>query len=752
MTKYKATISKNKGKDALSIIFRHPVKTDPKTNYGIRVRRGLGTSNEDEAQKIVDQMNEILSDPMMWSIDKKQLAQDKYSKIVVDAFYDFLESEVFDHNQILNDVLPFPTRKDGYGKAIFMGHTGAGKTSVLRCIMGTQKHKFPTTATGRTTTCTMEVILSDSGEYELVVTFMTRELLMLYVKECVQNAVMFCVEKQNNVLNADIAEKLLTHKELTVRLSYILGHPSMLEQGDDEFADEDEEIIDEGEETSVELDQQEIEEFVDKINENLDSIKLISKEFLESRADQDSFNEEDEEISLEMFLEKSDKYNDIIDDIVEDIQQKFSILTEGTVISENRGWINAWHFKTTDSDKFINVAKRFSSNNKSQWGTLLTPIVQFVRIKGNFKPPFAEETPKLVLVDGLGLGHKTTSTSIPTEITSRFQEIDSIILVDNATSPVMDNAKVAIKTIVESGNTNKLLTCFTHMDELVGDNLRTGKDKVTHVKSSLDGYLTALKEQVPPIITESAKTDILDSCFYMWNIDKDIKGPTQKQFEKLFTEIASLASKNTRKEEVELHYDVVWLYSCIQEATKVFRSNWKQILGVPYKTSKTEHWTRIKALSRRLYEYGIDHYNYELMPIADLLSAITSQLNIFLSEPLQCFPEDAPDEVKEEVINSIKSCIYDRMHLFARNSIWKNTVPMTKWKTAYLYRDTGSASLRAYEIDEIFDIGVPILNNYSPNMRMKQEEKALIEGVIAIAKSAIEKEGGKLSAFSYSIN
>lgn len=752
MTKYKATISKNKGKEALSIIFRHPVKTDPKTNYGVRVRRGLGTSNENEAQRLVDQMNEILSDPAMWSIDKKQLAQDKYSKIVVDAFYDFLESEVFDHSQILNEMLPFPTRKDGYGKAILMGHTGAGKTSVLRCIMGTEKDKFPTTATGRTTTCTMEVILSDSGEYELVVTFMTRELLMLYVKECVQNAVMFCVEKQNKVLKSDIAEKLLTHKELTVRLSYILGHPSMIEEDEDEFADEDEEIIDDSEETLVELDQQKIKELVGKINENVDSIIAISKEFLESRVDADKSDEEDDEISLEMFLEKSDKYNDVIDDIVEDIQEKFSILTDGTAISENRGWVNAWHFKTTDREKFINVAKRFSSNNKAQWGTLLTPIVQFVRIKGDFKPSFAEKTPKLVLVDGLGLGHKTTSTSIPTEITSRFQEIDSIILVDNSTSPVMDNAKVAIKTIVESGNTNKLLTCFTHMDELVGDNLRTGKDKVTHIKSSLDGYLTSLKEQVPSIITESGRTDILESCFYMWNLDKDIKGSTQNQFEKLFAEISSLASKNTRKEEVELHYDVVLLYSYLQEATKVFRSNWKQILGVPYKSSKTEHWTRIKALSRRLYEYGMDNYNYELMPIADLLSAITSQLNIFLSKPLQCFPEDAPNEVKEEVINSIKSCIYDRMHLFARNSIWKNTIPMKKWETAYLYRGTESTSWRAYEIDEIFDIGAPILNNYSPNMRMKQEEKAFIEGVIAIIKSAIEKEGGKLSAFSYSIN
>lgn len=747
MKTYKATISRNKGKNGLSMIFRHPVKKEQKTKYGVRVRRGLGTSDEEEAQEIVDQMNELLSDCTMWSIDKKELARERYSEIVVSAFYDSLEGEVIDHNQILNKQLPFPTKEDGYNSAILMGHTGAGKTSFLRCIMGTQKDRFPTTATGRTTTCTMEVILSDDKEYELVVTFMTRDLLTLYVKECVQNAIIFCIEKKvkatDSQLDSEIAEKLLTHKELTVRLSYILGHPSMVEEEDDEFDDEDEEMFDEDEKISVMQNQEEINRMVGDIKDNIEKIKLISGDFLNSEANQDLSDEEDEEISVEMFLEKNDIYNDIIDDIAEEIEQKFSILKDGEAVSKNRGWVNAWHYKTTDRDEFINVAKYFSSNNKAQWGTLLTPIVQFVRIKGNFKPSFTEESPKLILVDGLGLGHKTTSTSIPTDTTSRFQDVDSIILIDNATSPVMDNTKVAIKTIVESGNTNKLSICFTHMDQLVGDNLRTGKDKVTHVKNSLDSYLTALKEQTPPIITESAEAGILESCFYMWNIDKDVKASTQKQFEKLFSRIAISNSKSTTKESIELSYDEVRLYSFLQQATKDFRVQWRQILAIPHRTDKTQHWTKIKALSRRLCEYNIDHYNYELMPIADFLSDITSQLNIFLSEPSQ-YPDMVTDEEKEEIINLIKSEIYVKMHIFAKNSLWKNTEPMKKWNEAYLCAGKGSASQRAYEIDRIFDIGAPILNNYVYNMRMKQEEEVFIKGVIMIVKCAIEEAGGKM--------
>ena len=64
---YTATKSRNQGREAWSVIFRHPARLDVGTGKtGRRVRRGLGTSDEREAERLVDQLNEILRNPELW--------------------------------------------------------------------------------------------------------------------------------------------------------------------------------------------------------------------------------------------------------------------------------------------------------------------------------------------------------------------------------------------------------------------------------------------------------------------------------------------------------------------------------------------------------------------------------------------------------------------------------------------------------------------------------------------------------------
>lgn len=756
MANYKASISRTKGKEALSIIFRHPVKIDPKTNYGIRVRRGLGTSDEAIAQRLVAQMNELLSDFTMWSIDKKPIAYQKYSPIIVDAFYDFLESSSLDYQALINSKIELPTRTNDYGTALFIGQSGAGKTSVLRCLMGTQNDKFPTTSTGRTTTSTMEVILSQNSEYELVVTFMSREKLSLYVKECVQNAVSYCVEKENQIRTIDVIEKLLTHKELTVRLSYILGHPSMIksECEEDDYQDEDEDE-DEGNKSStnttddLEIDDQQCKEMVSKIQEKADKVVQISEDYIKTKNNDAKDDDVVDDDNLEIFLEKSDLFNDVIDDIVDEIQDRFKILVNGQVVSETRGWINVWYYKTKNREEFIKQAKRFSSNNKSQWGTLLTPIVQFIRVKGMFKPEFCNNVPRLVLIDGLGLGHKITASSLSAETTSRFKNVDTIVLVDNAVAPMMDNAKLALRTIVESGHTNKLSVCFTHMDELKGDNFISRSDKIRHVESSLESYVTSLREQNPPVISSNGASSILGKSLYMWNLDKEIKKFTQTQLESLIAKIQTSIPENTKLEEIRLSYDILMLYPYLQQATKQFRDSWRFRLGIPNKTEKTEHWSRIKALSRRLATMNESHYS-ELMPIEDLLREITAQLNIFISNPTSCQPSTAPEELQQIIEDKIKSNIHSKMHNFVINGLWKESGQLANWMAAYNYGGYyGSTRDRANKIDNIFQVGAPNLDNYAPNTCIEQKE--FIEGVVSIIKIGVEEENGKLVASSFTL-
>ena len=72
-----------------------------------------------------------------------------------------------------------------------------------------------------------------------------------------------------------------------------------------------------------------------------------------------------------------------------------------------------WTFETADREAFLRQVRWFSSNHFRQFGKLLTPLVDGIRVRGPFRP-IREEllvADKLVLLDGQGLGHTAESVS-----------------------------------------------------------------------------------------------------------------------------------------------------------------------------------------------------------------------------------------------------------------------------------------------------------------------------------------------------
>lgn len=93
MRYYRASKSRSQGREFYSIIFRHPVKKDSTGKSGLRVRRGLGTSDPKEADKLVGQMNELLKEDLLWNIDARHIAEKLYDPLIISAFYDVLEKQ-----------------------------------------------------------------------------------------------------------------------------------------------------------------------------------------------------------------------------------------------------------------------------------------------------------------------------------------------------------------------------------------------------------------------------------------------------------------------------------------------------------------------------------------------------------------------------------------------------------------------------------------------------------------------------------
>ena len=235
-----------------SVTFRHPMRTDSRGQRGLKVRRGLGTADDTEADRLVAQLNELLEDERWWSGDRRAEAErsGRFAPAVVAAFFDGIEAGDLDSQVRRNNVIPLPNRESGYSQVLFLGTTGAGKTTLLRHVIGSDpiEDRFPSTSTAKTTTSDIEIITSP-GPFRAAVTFMPEHEVRAHIDECLEEA---CVEAVQNHSDAKIMGAFLQHREQRFRLSYVLG--SWMEQSEtneSEFVFEEEDSaegdIDDGE-------------------------------------------------------------------------------------------------------------------------------------------------------------------------------------------------------------------------------------------------------------------------------------------------------------------------------------------------------------------------------------------------------------------------------------------------------------------------------------------------------------------------
>ena len=143
---FAANLSRYKGRPGLCMIFRHPCVVDRFGQPGKRYRVGLDERDEAKAQKLVDQMNAILQDESLWLLAKQETARRLgYDDRVVAAFYRYLQPQQQDSWTVRNEAIHLPDPDEGYAHVLLLGTFGAGKTTLVRQLLGTdpQREDFP---------------------------------------------------------------------------------------------------------------------------------------------------------------------------------------------------------------------------------------------------------------------------------------------------------------------------------------------------------------------------------------------------------------------------------------------------------------------------------------------------------------------------------------------------------------------------------------------------------------------------------
>ena len=753
---YKATKTRS-SRPGWSVTFSHPHRSDTRGKFGLKVRRGLRTQDATIADRLVEQLNTLLADQSWWSLDRRTEAAQRFDSIVVSAFYDGIEVGKIKSRDLREAIIPLPTPDDGYARVMLVGQTGAGKTTLLRQLIGSDPKydRFPSTSTAKTTTADIEIV-TGNGPFEAAITFMTEHEVRCAVDECLEEACMNVIQGRDE---SGIAGALLEHREQRFRLSYPLGtwqqeqpgQKTVDDQYEMDYEDGDEEAESETLEEDETVDSAEITDNNARLLDYVTRIKKVAaavrQQVAKVRDDfQDMDNANRRQDWLEDFTDRLYENQDLAHislDIMDVIQERFRLIDTGDFERSTTGWPTIWHCRETERDSFLKQVRWFSSNHDRQFGRLLTPMVDGIRVRGPFRPAatqLCDDDRRLALLDGEGLGHSAKeATSISTKVTEKFSETDMILLVDDAQSPMQAASLELLRSAGSSGHGHKLAVAFTHFDQVKGDNLSTYTQKRNHVRASVGNAIASLRESLGAPVTEILERQLDSNDFYLGGLDK----PTQKIAPGFVRDIKYLLDRMQKSAEpsepIDLApvYNIVRLELALRDASDGFVAPWRGRLGLEYRegTGK-EHWTRVKALCRRIANLWDNEYN-GLRPVADLVRQLQTSISLWLDNPSTWTKEETDKDKRQAVINPIRQRVFVGIHQLAERRLI--TTNRSGWWTAFGFSGLGSSFDRAREMDRIYKSAAPPITSLTdpPAQRYLDE-------VIQIVRDAVEDAGGSV--------
>lgn len=756
MAARKQRASLSRGRSGWCLIYRHPVAMAADGKQKLRVRRGLGTRDEAEAQGFVDELNLILADETLWSTAAQGTAAARFSPVIVSAFYDYLSVDRLpDGWDERESRMPLPNSEDGFVKIQLVGTTGAGKTTLVRQLLGTDPdtERFPSTSAAKTTVADLEVI-ADGDDFSAVVTFVSRSQARFYIMECVSSAVAAAFEDRPA---SEVSMRLLTHAEQRFRLNYLLGKPA-ISQVDEDEEDEEVDTCAENPATSLVSSDDRI-EFAAKLQAYLiqvGDLAIESKELFLSVATEFGINlsrisSQDREALRDLVyeqLQENENFHRLTDEILDEVESRFDFIEEGEFSRSRDNWPTVWTVQCNNRSEFLASVNRFTSNYEPHFGRLLTPLVEGIRVRGPFHPKWynGDET-RIVLFDGQGLGHTADSaSSISTTITKRFRLADVILLVDGASQPMQAAPQSVLHSIVSSGYESKLLIGFTRFDEVKGDNLVTITDRKEHVATSYLNAIHHVGKQLGQESEDRLKRLFPSRLFYFANAHQR-SGAGQKLTRNQITRLLEAASKSIESSSdivFQPRYDLANLVLAAEKATNEFQDRWKTVLGRSSgMTSRAEPWQRVKALNRRIAMLNQDEY-LQLQPVADLISMLQMRISVFLANPVDWEPSVPPEESETErlqAIDAIRRLVNERLHDFAKKRVIGAQIK--EWIDAYNLRGNGSTSERAKKLSDVYEMAAPI-----PNEMPSKVTTEFLNEFRTLVVESIQNGGGLLHDWS----
>lgn len=536
----------------------------------------------------------------------------------------------------LDEVSPIPK---GIPKVYLLGDTGAGKTTFIRKILGTENTKFPTTRQSRTTVAPTEYVICKSSDFELTILLKSVIEINGYVKEILKEAL------EKSLKGEDILRSLRQTSDQRFRLHYILDVKDLTN-----FAEE-------------------VRYLTPLLSQKINELKEIFK---------DDIADQDEYISFAVD-EINDKVEEIQNKIIDAIQKIVMSICDGKLLNDKS---QVYKFCSSEKEKFITKCKKILSSDKES----ISPVVEYARVSGELKSDWVSNSTEIVIIDGEGIGHDTKEAA---QLDARhydfFYDVSSILLIEESKKPFIAGGKNALKSIFQRGYGEKLKLIFTKLDEVIpyDSDEPTDEERIDYVKDGLSNVLDALKK-------EDVKCNIaIGDIYFIGDLDKsECNERLVSGFDSIFKSAVSMM--DSHDVFIEPKYDFELLALHINETSNEFKGQYNALLN-------REHWKTIEAFNRRMY-LNIDGFRM-FVPITDFEEIVSKHIGGFLTLPTG-WEFEAVDNLKQKSINRIKREFNKLILNFIRAELISK--PYERWENSYFQSGTGSTLRRKNKITNIF--------------------------------------------------
>jgi hypothetical protein len=153
-------------------------------------------------------------------------------------------------------------------------------------------------------------------------------------------------------------------------------------------------------------------------------------------------------------------------------------------------------------------------------------------------------------------------------------------------------------------------------------------------------------------------------------------------------------------------YDPTGISFAVQEAVNKFQAPWLARLGLgTYEGVRNEHWTRVRALDRRIAgELDVEYDT--LRPVADLVARLTEAISRFLDKPFSWKHTPADEQEEQTATSRIRRAVSMSLHDLSLKRLVE--AQLADWRTAYDYQGRGSADRRARAVRQIYEDAAPL--------------------------------------------